>query len=81
MTVNEKLNRLASMMSPTKLAKASGLKMTTVFNYISGKSVPSAQNVLPIARALGVDVHWLLDDRAGWPPVYAEDPNSQPTAA
>ncbi len=70
MTVKEKLIRLTALGSPTKIARKSGLSVTTVFNYVTGRSAPRSDRAVALADALGVDVRWLLDDRAGWPPVY-----------
>jgi transcriptional regulator with XRE-family HTH domain len=81
MPITEKLKRLTSMTSPKKLAVASGLKPTTVFNYIQGRVIPRADKAVALADALGVDVRWLLDDRQGWPPVRAEHADASAASA
>lgn len=73
MTIPEKLKRLAGMMSPTKLSRRTGLGLTSVHSYINGRSIPRADSALALARGLGVDVQWLLDDSRGWPPVWIDE--------
>jgi transcriptional regulator with XRE-family HTH domain len=81
MTVKEKIVRIAGLMSCGKLAKKAGLSAPMVHAYINGKSAPRADNILPIADALGIDVRWLLDPKATWPPKYINTDMKRPNAA
>jgi len=41
------------------LAKRAGISRAVVYNYIAGKSVPSLERALVLARAGGVSIEWL----------------------
>ena len=72
MTILEKLRRLTEDMHKSRVAKRAGLPATALSNYLNRGSIPSACIAARLARALGVDPGWLIDDTRGWPPVRIE---------
>jgi transcriptional regulator with XRE-family HTH domain len=68
MTLTAKLSALAEGKNRAELARGVGLKATLLSDYINKGYMPRADIALKIARALGVDVAWLIDDAAPWPP-------------
>lgn len=74
MTFGDKLSRLRDLRGLTQamLAAAIGVDPRQVRRWESGESYgPPPRDLLAIARHLGVDVAWLCDDDAGWPPAGA----------
>ncbi len=74
MTFHEKLNRLTQDMHKTKVSIRAGLAPTAISGYLDKGYMPGINIAVRIARALGVDPGWLIDDSKGWPPVRVEQP-------
>jgi transcriptional regulator with XRE-family HTH domain len=74
MTFHEKLQRLTEDMHKTKVSRRAGLSPTAISVYIDKKYTPGIGIAVRIARALGVDPGWLIDDAREWPPVRMEHP-------
>jgi transcriptional regulator with XRE-family HTH domain len=55
--------RVDCKLTQVQLSKATGIAQTTICNYEKGARVPSIENLIQIARALGVELHVLLDFR------------------
>jgi len=68
MEFTEKLKRLAERIGKAKLARAAGLPSTAVSNYLFKGQMPRADNALALARAAGVPLDWLIDEKQDWPP-------------
>lgn len=49
-------------MTQHRLAELTGLHYTLISRYINAKRMPSAAHAVQIARALEVDVGWLLGE-------------------
>jgi len=81
MTFHEKLRRLLEDMNRTKVARRAGILPTNINNYLRRESVPGIDAALKLARALGIDPGWLIDDSKGWPPVRVREEELQTTAA
>ena len=47
-------------LSSSELAKISGIPLSSLSGYISGKFHPKAEAIIKVADALGTSVHWLL---------------------
>ncbi len=69
MTLQSKLARLMALYRKRAVAEAAGVSAMTLSNVLSGKHQPTVKTVFGLARVLGVDPGWLLDDAKGWPPV------------
>ena len=72
MNLSEKLQALTEFHNKAKLARAADLAPGSLTSIILGNAVPSSDTIVNIARALGVDIGWLLSDETGWPPVRVE---------
>jgi hypothetical protein len=68
MTFREKLRSLGAGVNKSARGVGVGLKPNTISTYMVKGSIPRADIALKMARALGVDVAWLIDDAAPWPP-------------
>ncbi len=68
MTLGEKIRRILHEQKRSQywLAKAAGLSENTISNVVCGHSEPSYRRAMRMARALGEDADWLLDDDKGW---------------
>jgi transcriptional regulator with XRE-family HTH domain len=64
----EKLARLTAEKNKQKVAIDAGLPPTAISNYITKNNVPRADTALALARALDVQLDWLVDDNRDWPP-------------
>ena len=51
------------------LAKAANINYTTLHNAVSNAADMSGYRMLCLARAMNVDLEWLVDPAADWPPV------------
>ena len=80
MTFHEKLKRLTEDRKCSVLCRRIGLPPYTIANYLCKKQTPSAPIALRLARVLGVDLAWLVDDEQGWPPVRAHEAELQGAA-
>ncbi|HMO25456.1 MAG TPA: helix-turn-helix transcriptional regulator [Tepidisphaeraceae bacterium] len=69
MTFTEKLRRLMKMHRPKMVAQVAGVSRATMAALVAGKHQPMIGTANAIARAVGVDVGWLIDDTRDWPPV------------
>ncbi len=76
MTIHEKLDRLTRLHSRQAVSKAAGLYKGALTAILSRKSPISTQAAVGLARAMSVDVAWLIDDSKGWPPVRIEEPEA-----
>jgi len=72
MQTHEKLERLTKFMNRTAVCNAAGLSPATLINAIDRRSSIRGSTAVALARVLGVDAGWLLDDSKGWPPVRVE---------
>lgn len=83
MTFKEKLSRLTEDMIKARISRRAGLPPNAINDYINKGHTPGAHNAVSLARALGVDVGWLIDDAREWPPVRVETPTPtrEPVAA
>jgi transcriptional regulator with XRE-family HTH domain len=78
MTINEKLKRLTRFMHKAAVCRAALVGENTLWRIIDRQQMPSASVAFRLAQALGVDVGWLLDDSASWPPVRLDEPPCKP---
>jgi plasmid maintenance system antidote protein VapI len=74
MTIHEKLERLTRLMNRKAVCEAAAIGPMTLGNILHRKSSVMAPTALALARVLGVDPGWLIDDSKGWPPVRVEEP-------
>lgn len=81
MKFRQKLERLTRFANKRKMSIAAGLGANTLYGLVSDGNDASLSTVTAIAKVLGVDVGWLVDDSRGWPPVHASDPCPEPKAA
>ena len=68
MTVGEKLKRLTEGKNRAEIARRADVPAQSLTNYVVRETEPSASAALKLARALEVDLAWLVDDSADWPP-------------
>lgn len=82
MTFHEKLCRLGETMNKAAISRRAGLPPTAFSSYLAKpETVPRGDIALRFARALNVDLYWLLDDSRGWPPVWVNHSARKRTAA
>ena len=67
MTFAEKLKLLLMHRTAREVAAQARIGPSAITNYLRRGSVPSANVALRLAKALDVDLMWLLDDSASWP--------------
>lgn len=60
----------------TRIAQASGIPLSTLHNYLSGRSEPKRQAIASLARCLALDPWWLLTGEEGQP-AAGETPTSR----
>jgi hypothetical protein len=77
MEFREKLRRLLINMNVSSIARECRIPAGNIHNYIHRGSIPGIGVAAKLARALGVDPGWLIDNSRGWPPVRVE--TSAPT--
>jgi hypothetical protein len=75
MTLARKIKTLMQDRRLGVIAKQVGVHPATLCGYRSGQYMPACDIALRLAEALNVDPGWLIDDRQGWPPVPAKNPN------
>jgi transcriptional regulator with XRE-family HTH domain len=81
MNIHGKLRSLLKNMNKSAVCKSVNLSVATLEGIIGERrSIPNANTALKLARALGVDPGWLIDDSKGWPPVRVEK-NEEAAAA
>ena len=81
MTMQTKLAKYAKVYSAATISRAAGLSagsLSAILN--SERPNPKVETVRALARALGVDPLWLIDENAGWPPVVAGRPTIEELA-
>jgi transcriptional regulator with XRE-family HTH domain len=81
MTLHEKLKRLTRLVNLAALSRDVGVSQTAIWQWVAGKKTPRVESVTPLARALRVEVSWLIDDSQDWPPVRIPDPDSAEVTA
>ena len=74
MTIHEKLRWLLETANYAAVCRKAGIAQPTLCNILARGSTPGIDTALKLARALKVDVGWLIDDSRGWPPVRVESP-------
>ena len=75
MNTQAKLRKLCSVYRPGKVCDAAGISSTALRNIINQPNCsPRVSTLKAIAIALGVDLAWLMDDKAEWPPVRIGTP-------
>jgi hypothetical protein len=73
MTIYEKLERLTRFSNKKALAEAAGLGPSALHNILARKGgCITTKTATALARVLGIDAGWLVDDRKPWPPVRDE---------
>jgi transcriptional regulator with XRE-family HTH domain len=65
---HEKLRRLTLDHNRAAVCRRAGLSENSIHRILARKQTPRADVAARIARALGVDPGWLIDDNRGWPP-------------
>jgi transcriptional regulator with XRE-family HTH domain len=78
MTFAEKLNALMHDKRVGITAERIGIHPVTLNDYRRGKFMPKSETAAKLARVLGVDLTWLLDESQAWPPVPAKKPYFPP---
>lgn len=81
MTIHDKIERLTRFASKGAISRAAGLGYTTLNAIVARKSAVTTKTAIALARVLGVDAGWLMDDAKGWPPVRTEGADSEDAAA
>jgi transcriptional regulator with XRE-family HTH domain len=71
-STSDKLKKLLALHNKKAVARVAGIELGTLLNAISGRRRPHLETLRSIARVIGVDLAWLEDPRAGWPPVRVE---------
>lgn len=69
MTFQEKLKRLTQDRRLNVVARRAGIAERGISNYLAKPQNPRSDIALRLAKVLGVDVAWLIDDVQDWPPV------------
>jgi transcriptional regulator with XRE-family HTH domain len=79
MTFLAKLARLIDDHGTSQAAveRAAGLPQNRIAKWRHGHGEADASQALRIARLFGVDVEWLADDNADWPPRPRISPEDQ----
>ena len=65
-----------AMSNKSEVARAAGLPVTAISNYINRKYIPRADTALRIAKALNVPLSWMVDDSQNWPPPKTDGASS-----
>jgi transcriptional regulator with XRE-family HTH domain len=68
MTIHEKLAKLTESYQRSAVCRRAGLHPTTLWRILKTGQMPTVEVVLSLARTLGIDPGWLIDDSRGWPP-------------
>jgi transcriptional regulator with XRE-family HTH domain len=76
MTIPQKLERLLADMNRSAVARRAGVAVGVLWKITALKRTPRADVAARLARALGVDAGWLIDDTRGWPPVRIRSTHS-----
>jgi DNA-binding phage protein len=81
MTLREKLERLTEFSNRKRICKAAGLSSNVLYGIIVEGKDPCLGTIAAIAKVLGIELSWLVDERASWPPVFTPDRSPEPMAA
>jgi hypothetical protein len=81
MTIHEKIDRLTKLANRRAVSKAAGLGSSTLGTILRRKAGITTTTATALARVLGIEVGWLVDDSQGWPPVRKEADAQEPVAA
>jgi len=81
MTIADKLKRLTEERIKSKVCRRAGLPAQTINAIIFKRYTPRADVALRLARALEVDVRWLIDDEQDFPAVPAASTPKATSAA
>jgi len=81
MSIQQKLSRLLELCNLSAVARKAHVSKFTILSLLSGRSKPKAETAAKLARALGVDAGWLIDDAQAWPPARVEQQLASPSAA
>ena len=77
MKIAEKIERLTRVMRRNQLCREAGLPVTTISELTTGRTTSiTTVKAVALARALGVDIGWFVDDSRDWPPVYVKQENA-----
>lgn len=62
--MHEKLDKLIKKkgVSPYKVSKDTGIPMTSVYDWMSGRSKPKLENAVKLAAYFGVDLTYFVGD-------------------
>ena len=75
MTFQQKMQALMQDRKHSVVAKRVGVHPITLASYINHGAMPAANIAARIAKSLGVDPGWLIDDARDWPPIRVESPS------
>lgn len=79
MVFADKLRELTKNISRAALARKAGLSEAAISNYINAGHRPGADAALAIARATGVPLDWLIDDKCDFPAPLPSSLGAVPT--
>ena len=68
-TIYEKLSRLTAKLQRAAVSREAGLSATYLNATLYRKSGISIKAAIALAKVLGVEAGWLMDDTQDWPPV------------
>jgi transcriptional regulator with XRE-family HTH domain len=74
MKFREKFQRLMEDRNQAAVARRAGITRMAVAGYLAGAYAPRTKTAVRLARALNVEISWLIDDSATWPPVWTNYP-------
>ena len=73
MTIHQKIAALMRDRRHRVIAERVGVNFSTLYLY-SKDTMPRADIAAKLARVLGVDGGWLIDDEQNWPPIPCKNP-------
>lgn len=71
MTIQAKLQHLTQTSNRSEVARLAGIRIGAISGVLRNRNAPKADVAFRMARALGVDLAWLLDDERELPAVMA----------
>ncbi len=72
MNFQQKLKKIKGIVKIGVVAERAGISAQSMSNYIHRGNGPRYDVAVRIAKALGVEVSWMLDDEQDWPPVWTD---------
>ncbi len=72
MTIHDKLTRITEDRKLSVIASRAGIPYGSIHGYVKGGKIPGCQVAFRLAKEIGVDLEWLLDDGQGWPPKFRD---------